>query len=358
VARVDVVAEVMRHESDLAGIEEELDAHPADVVRKIAAGRAAYGASAIVGAEPAELPQIETSSRARLESYVPAGLSAVRKLRRDGSAAKVDIRERRALEALVLLMARPAILVQDGRFFPAPKPWTDKLERHRAAIEAVLPRVGRIEVSGHPALDWVGTGWLAADDVVMTNRHVAIEFARQQGRSWIFAPGMEARVDYNEELSAARPRETRLTEIVGIHETYDLAMLRCAEAPGGGPRLGPLPIARKPVVRGGTEVYVVGYPAADSRRNDPEEMQRIFAGVYNVKRLQPGKVRSLSRSRPELVHDCSTLGGNSGSCLLDLETSMVIGLHFGGRYLEGNRALTLWRLGDDPLLAAAGVQLS
>ncbi|WP_010314093.1 trypsin-like serine peptidase [Saccharopolyspora spinosa] len=352
----EVVAEALRHERDLPRIEEELNDDNAVVVRKIAPGRSQYVTKPVVGAEPGELPRLEAESRGHLEELVPAGRTAVRKLLRDGARADVDADERAALEAIVLLMARPAILVQDSQFFPAPQPWTDELENHRAAIEDVLPRVGRIEVEGHPDIDWVGTGWLAAADVVMTNRHVATEFASNDGRAWSFAPGMTGRVDYNEELSASHPRELRLTEIIGMHDAVDLALLRCApDGPGGTPRIDPLPIARAPGVRSGTKVYVVGYPAADSRRNDPEDMQRIFAGVYNVKRLQPGEVRSASGN---VIHDCSTLGGNSGSCLLDLETSMVIGLHFGGRYLQGNEAVPLWRFADDPLLQRAGVEFS
>ncbi|MGP4019716.1 trypsin-like serine peptidase [Saccharopolyspora sp. 5N708] len=352
----DVIAEVLRHERDLSRIEEELDDDNAVVVRKVAPGRSQYMTKPVVGAEPDQLPRLEAESRSHLEELVPAGRAAVRKLLRAGAHAEVDADERAALEAIVLLMARPAILVQDGRFFPAPQPWTDELEQHRSAIEDVLPRVGRIEVEGHPAIDWVGTGWLAAEDVVMTNRHVAAEFARNDGRAWAFAPGMTGRVDYNEELSAAQPRELQLTGIIGVHDAVDLALLRCtSDGSAGAPRMAPLRIARGPGVRSGTKVYVVGYPAADSRRNDPEEMQRIFAGVYNVKRLQPGAVRSASES---IIHDCSTLGGNSGSCLLDLETSMVIGLHFGGRYLQGNQAVPLWRLADDPLLRQAGVEFS
>lgn len=352
----DVVAEALRHERDLPRIEEELNDDSAVVVRKIAPGRAQYRTEAVVGAEPGSLPQLEAESRSHLEELVPAGRGAVQKLLRDGADADVDADECAALEAIVLLMARPAILVQDGHFFPAPQPWTQELEEHRATIEDVFPRVGRIEVDGHPAIDWVGTGWLAAEDVVMTNRHVAAEFARNDGGVWGFVPGMAGRVDYNEELSAAQPRELQLTEIIGVHEKVDLALLRCtSNGAGGVPRMRPLPIARDPGVRGGTKVYAVGYPAADSRRNDPEEMQRIFAGIYNVKRLQPGEVRSVTGT---LTHDCSTLGGNSGSCLLDLETSTVIGLHFGGRYLQGNQAVPLWQLADDQLLLQAGVEFS
>ena len=40
-----------------------------------------------------------------------------------------------------------------------------------------------------------------------------------------------------------------------------------------------------------------------------------------------------------MTHDSSTLGGNSGSALIDVATGRVVGLHFAGRYLEANYAV-------------------
>jgi V8-like Glu-specific endopeptidase len=57
-----------------------------------------------------------------------------------------------------------------------------------------------------------------------------------------------------------------------------------------------------------------------------------------------------------MFHDASTLGGNSGSAVIDLETNQVIALHFGGAYLRYNQSVALWPLADDPLLVRAGVQ--
>jgi V8-like Glu-specific endopeptidase len=59
-----------------------------------------------------------------------------------------------------------------------------------------------------------------------------------------------------------------------------------------------------------------------------------------------------------MFHDASTLGGNSGSCVVDLESNHVIGLHFGGEYMHYNAAVALWRLVDDPLLTRAGVHFT
>ena len=56
-----------------------------------------------------------------------------------------------------------------------------------------------------------------------------------------------------------------------------------------------------------------------------------------------------------IFHDASTLGGNSGSCVVDLDSGRVIGLHFAGQYMQYNEAVALWRLADDPLLVRAGV---
>lgn len=353
--RPDVVAEVLEADTDLPAIAEELEADPDEVVRKVAPGRAAFRARAIVGAAPGELPEIEAATRRHLATLVEPSREAVRKILKEGRSADLTKEERQAAEAIVLLMARPAILIQDGSFFPPPPPWSRELENARAEIEAVLASVGRIELTGHPEFDWVGTGWLLTEDIVVTNRHVAETFTRVGSRQrWTFSPGLKARVDFAEELNTSRPREFDLVEIVGVHDTHDLALLR-VRPNRGGPLPPPLPLAAKPRVRKGSKVYVVGYPAADSRRNDPEEMQRIFSGIYNVKRLQPGKLRSVSRARAHLVHDCSTLGGNSGSCLVDLKTHRVIGLHFGGRYLQGNEAVALWQLAGDPLLKKAKI---
>jgi V8-like Glu-specific endopeptidase len=79
-------------------------------------------------------------------------------------------------------------------------------------------------------------------------------------------------------------------------------------------------------------------------------MKRIFADIYNVKRLQPGEVSGDALDAFEIFHDCSTLGGNSGSPVVDLETHQVLGLHFGGRFLEKNHAVPLWTLQNDDLV--------
>jgi len=42
---------------------------------------------------------------------------------------------------------------------------------------------------------------------------------------------------------------------------------------------------------------------------------------------------------PTLFHDCSTLGGNSGSPVFQLETGRVIGIHRSGFFMYRNEAV-------------------
>ena len=104
---------------------------------------------------------------------------------------------------------------------------------------------------------------------------------------------------------------------------------------------------------------MTGYPVYDGSAGvDREVLHRIFGDVYGTKRLQPGQVRALEPEKREFTHDCSTLTGNSGSCVLDLETNAVVGLHRGGRYLHDNFAIALPQLEDDAAVKKAAVAFS
>jgi hypothetical protein len=142
-----------------------------------------------------------------------------------------------------------------------------------------------------------------------------------------------------------------------VHQEVDLALFRMNKLATDRPTPTALFSAvAPPPAAVGRLVYLVGHPAWDGYRNDPIEMERIFTNIFDFKRLQPGIITGVDAARIELTHDCSTLGGNSGSCLVDMERHEVLGLHFGGRYLQDNYAIPLWQLRDDPLLVRAGVQ--
>ena len=57
------------------------------------------------------------------------------------------------------------------------------------------------------------------------------------------------------------------------------------------------------------------------------------------------------------THDASTLGGNSGSCVVEfrVQGKSVVGLHFGGAKRQENYAHSIARIED--VLAAHGATL-
>lgn len=261
-----------------------------------------------------------------------------------------------ALETIVLRVGRPVLEVANDDYVvegPETSIWEARLSNAtvRAALRQVIPAVGRIEVDNHPDLTWVGTGWLIAEDVVVTNRHVASEFAAlsitPEGRSFIFKRGwpdrntrMAARVDFRRELRNNAPRAFVVREVLHIEDDDgpDFAFLRVEKA---GPSGTLSPFLHTADKRAEAQEYIatVGFPAADSRIPEQDLMSRLFGDKYNVKRLAPGQVMRLA---DELVlHDCSTLGGNSGSPIVDLATGVVLGLHFSGVFLRENRGIPI-----------------
>ena len=334
-----VVNEVKRVFDDVGAVAERLQASELP--------KATFAPSA-VDREADDL--VVQAARRERERVVRDGIQGLAKLA-EGRERDLDPKERFGLEAIVLLEGRPAILIQDGDFFPPPQEWS-RLADARERIRDVIASSGRIEVKGHLDLDWVGTGSLVAPTTLMTNRHVAQEFCSRDGEAWTFRPHMTSRIDFVEELGSTRSLKFEITEAIGIHERHDLALLRVESASADGQALpDPLAVAAsEPLDLFERDVYVVGYPCWDGRRNEPEAIRRIFTDIYNVKRLQPGKAVGYSTEYSAVQHDCSTLGGNSGSPVVDLESHQVIGLHFGGRYGVGNYAVPLWMLTGDPLL--------
>lgn len=247
-------------------------------------------------------------------------------------------------EAIVLSHGRPVLFVAGGVVEKAPSAKLEKLlAPHRSHLVSPISSIGRLELMDHDSMDWVGTGWRVEDDIVITNRHVANVFAQRQGSRFVFRTNrngklVRARIDFREEYRVPDSSEFLIGEVLWIAPDVDtapdMAVLR-VNPDAGLPK--PLVLAKKDV-QPSEDVAVVGYPAHDSR-NDSDLMSRIFGDVYDVKRFAPGQVVALPRDAWHLTHDCTTLGGNSGSAVLRIETGEVAGLHFGGQFRKANFAV-------------------
>jgi len=248
-------------------------------------------------------------------------------------------------ESVILRTGRPVLAIKRDEaqltFDDADSAvWKSRLVTARAHLARAARAVGRIEVEGH-ALAWIGTGWLVAANVIVTNRHVAAEFGRRDGTTFVFRPGltgdpMRASIDLLEEIGREESLTFALESILHIEESDgpDLAFLRIAESSAESSRS---PIELAPTSQPDDFVAVIGYPARDSRVPDLALMDRIFGDVYDKKRLAPGQL--VGPADGTVRHDCSTLGGNSGSVVLSLDTGRAVGLHFAGRFLEANFAV-------------------
>ncbi|MBK3576292.1 trypsin-like peptidase domain-containing protein [Streptomyces sp. MBT65] len=257
------------------------------------------------------------------------------------------------LEAIILRFTRPVHLVQRGTFRVSPDGFPESeeigrvLAKGRAPIERCVPGVGRLELRNH-RLDWAGTGWLAGPGLVVTNRHVAQEFATAQGDAFAFRSisgrRTHALIDWRCEYLQPEESRFRVTEVLWIEpdaSLLDVALLRISETGEDGEAqpavLGLLDDTEFKGSDVGRWVAVVGYPGNDSRA-DRADRQRIFDGIYDCKRLAAGQVTAVE-PQGLVHHDATTLGGNSGSAVIDLDTGKALALHFDGKTGVRNRAV-------------------
>lgn len=294
------------------------------------------------------------------EELKHAARSALTKLQTRSEFSPVEMD---SLEAIILLEGRPALDVVGNSFAPPLSPWIHlDAAPARTNIERAIRSVGRVELPNHPRLPYVGTGFVVGTNLLMTNRHVAEVFVSGLGVTDLsLRVDLEpVQVDFAREVVPTPPHPFRVTEVLMVHPFWDMALLRVRGLDG----LEPLELlAQDPAGLVARDVVVIGYPAFDSR-NDAEQQNRIFRGVYEVKRLQPGKVtgrrntRSFGHDVPALTHEASTLGGNSGSAVVDVLTGKVLGLHFGGAYRISNFGVPAFELKRDPRVLAAGVRFT
>jgi endonuclease G len=242
-----------------------------------------------------------------------------------------------ALELVVRLM-RPAPLSQQGALAPL----TDEAAAafadwptFQAAAKPYLYSIGRIDrISLNGDADvTIGTGFVVSyeQDLLVTNRHVLDDLSRgtralQKG---------QAAVRFKREfMSAPDEKPVPILGVVAVSPSLDIALLKLEKTPPADGRQ-PLSFSPEPASRE-APVVAVGYPCYDER--NPVFIGPIFGENFGVKRAAPGLVTGLG---PEgLYHDCSTLGGNSGSPLLSMKSAEVVGLHHEGRFMYRNEAIS------------------
>lgn len=252
-----------------------------------------------------------------------------------------------ALEAIIKAQFRPVLTIRNNKLVmefvgPDSDVWKKRLESAKSRIDSIIPSVGRIELVNDNRIPYAGTGWMLGEEVVVTNRHVANLFAQRNGRKYVFSTArrgqVTAKIDFLEELDRSESLEFPVVEVLWISdegEDIDIAFLKIGRVSG---QAMPDPIVildKMPEVD--QYVAAIGYPARDSRSKDQDLASRIFKDVYNKKRLAPGQIIGVERQLIE--HDCTTLGGNSGSVIVDLHSGKAVALHYAGEWMTKNSAV-------------------
>lgn len=310
-----------RLEGQLAGMSPELREH---IAAKMASG---------------ELPPVlqeEVSSSAAFESS------------RDSAPLEGVVPES-ALEAIIQRVGRPPLLIRNDKVELEPLPdFPADTGAKLVGLNRWIPSVGRVEFLNH-RMEWGGTGWVVDRTngayLVVTNRHVAKIVAKRAANGSVSfvrsstGPRYGMRIDFREEAGSVGDDASRSVAVTGIAYladdlAADMAVLRVGSSPFD---VTPLQLADREALRGEL-IAIIGYPAFDSR-NDAGDQARYFRDLYNVKRMAPGKVKQGLSGQAKLTHDCTSLGGNSGSPLIHVDSGRVVGLHFSGIYGVENTAV-------------------
>lgn len=261
------------------------------------------------------------------------------------------------LEAIIMPQNRPVVFVKGDSYEDVDDPWLAlNAPAMKAKISPLLTSIGRIEVPNLPQFPYGGTGFIVGKGLLMTNRHVAKLFSTGLGERIVYNAGDSA-IDFKRQIDTPEGDRTSYLVVRGVemvHPYWDMALLNVDGLPTD--KMLKLSIT-SPEALVDRNIVAVGYPAKDWR-SAIDVQDRIFGGKYNVKRLQPGTVRARAKVKSfenvvnAMTHDASTLGGNSGSAIVDVETGQVLALHFAGEYLKANYAVPMYELARDRRVAS------
>jgi glutamyl endopeptidase len=284
----------------------------------------------------------------------------------DPSLTKEEVQ---ALGSFVHLVARPALRIRDGQLAGVPQSW-ERLATEAPIVDRRIRGVGRLDTPGG---EHTGTGWFVAKGLVLTNKHVVaqlcgldIHFDRdwrekvgglvpKRNDLWGREPTKRPVWDPGDAPGDPAKAPGRITKIRAIHADLDMGLLEVEGVADDGDLALPLSAAG-PKSAEQHPVYIAGYPAVDEDVMHKALVKLLFpdAESSGLKRVSPGKLVALvdpppiAFNKPRESHDASTLGGSSGSPVVDLESHRAVALHYSGKHGQANYAVPLWLIKDDP----------
>jgi hypothetical protein len=327
------------------------DDTPADRIERAREAMIRMGTDQL-GGDPALLEQVR--------ALAFTGKEAMDILATDESAAP-HAEQLAALEAIVAFDGtRPSFLVKDDRIdFQSSfntASWENDLQGFVPGLALAAACVGRVELG----TSHIGTAFLVAPTLAITNRHVAQAIARFEQTGIALRP--DANLDFGREREGRASFDRRHIEailfagkepIAGAldHRKLDLAVLRVAPSTLGG-AAAERSLSIDHTLSGAFDsagiVATVGYPAAPGnyvpatlKSKYDDVLKKLLEGDGGTKRFAPGMPAVFDGdSGPEkwtVAHDATTINGNSGSPVFMLNASgsarvALSGLHYGGNW--------------------------
>jgi V8-like Glu-specific endopeptidase len=293
-------------------------------------------------------------------------LEAVERIATDGSEAVAILESTgqapepeqiAALEAIVSFDGtRPSFLIRHGRVdlesSVSTSQWKTTLSPRLEKLADLAACVGRVEIGQ----SGIGTGFLVAPTLALTNRHVAQAFANFRGdRVEIHS---DTFLDFGREHRGRASYDRRKVQRVLFagcraiegtinHDRLDLALVEVTGSQLTGERRDrALQVGTSTTLEAGIIIAAIGYPGgwrhwvpAAVRSEHANTLARLLDGDGATKRLSPGESQGMLKTATgqqwTTCHDATTINGNSGSPLILPEAKgapTAVGLHYGGRW--------------------------
>ena len=247
----------------------------------------------------------------------------------------------------MLSTRRPRLILQDGHIeagntgFEASR--LGKVVSAKAeSISEIASSVGFVKVSNSPSFIWVGTCFLVAHNLVATARRVVELFAEPSRGGRKIRKGLEIDIEFGS-TDGNSDRTFRVRDVALVHPVLDFALLRIAGRRKIG---GPLRFdcgassASAKVMTIGLQVQDATKPLLADRTPSKTASPGIFVGM--------GTASIGGTGQYALKHDCSTSPGMAGAPVVDLETGLVLGVHFAAERWVAGYAVPASEIARDP----------
>jgi endonuclease G len=227
-----------------------------------------------------------------------------------------------ALESVIKAL-RPSLMSERAMLKPLPvyqryeAGVVQQWDAFRQIVKYSLYSVGRIDRLDGKSSEALATGFVVAPGVLATNTHVLDALSANERR----LERNQAAVLFGQEYGVVPDiPAVAITGVLAVHPSLDMCLLKIEDTDRPSWQIEGKMQSR------GSRIAAIGYPQDDPR--SPVFRDVIFENHYGVKRGAPGEVRGVGVNA--VFHDCSTLGGNSGSPLVDLDSGKVVGIHRDG----------------------------